>query len=164
MRILTRYILREVTAHALIGAAHLHLCPVHSRSRTHSRTGRPRQRSAAQRRRNFLLHRPARAHLHAAHERAARNSDRSQPSRRRQRNHRHARQRHGRVDLPSRPFASLLSPPGSGPLQRPLHCARAPRPRSAIWKTALKARRFPSRSSRAFSTRDSPRSSSTSRT
>ena len=77
-----------------------HFRSFHPRSWPHPRTGGPQQRPAAQRGGSVFLHRPGRSHLHDSHGGAGRHPHRTQPSRRRQRNHRHARQRSGGMDFP----------------------------------------------------------------
>src|ERR1700719_475459 len=72
-----------------------HFRSFHPRPRAHPRTDRPQQRPTPERGRNLFLHRPRRAHLHHSHGRARRHPHWTQPSRRRQRSHRHARQRPG---------------------------------------------------------------------
>ena len=80
MRILTRYILREVTAHALIGVG-IFTFVLFTRD-----LGRILElvvrasRAAPQRGRNFLLHGAARAHLYTPHERSGWNPDRAEPT------------------------------------------------------------------------------------
>ena len=159
MRILTRYILREVTAHALIGAA-IFTFVLFTRDLGRIlelvvRASAPLPSVAE----IFFFTVPLALTYTLAHERAGRNPDRPEPPRRRQRNHRHARQRHGHLEFSSR--AGTLCP-GRSLARRVCSTAStslpAPRPLSDISKTASKVRKFPSKSSHASSTKDSPRS------
>ena len=99
MRILTRYILGEVVSHALIGAA-VFTFVLFTRDLGRIlelvvRNSAPLPSIAE----IFFLHRPGRAHLHHPDGCVGRHPDRTQPPFRRQRSHRHARQRTQRVDL-----------------------------------------------------------------
>ena len=125
MRILTRYILREVTSHALLGGALFtfilfmrdlgRILELVVRDSASLRRRRPRHR----------LHPASCPHRHHPHGRSRRHSSRPLPSRRRQRDHRHARLRHGRHRFRSHRLNRLRRRTRSRPLQ--LALPRAPR-------------------------------------
>ena len=107
MRILTRYILSEVISHAAIGIA-VFTFVLFTRDLGHIldlvvRNSAPLPSVL----RNLRLHPAGRIYLHHSDGRAGRNSDRAQPPGSRQRNHRHARQRHRGVDIPAGRFPFL---------------------------------------------------------
>ena len=126
MRILTRYILSEVISHAAIGVA-VFTFVLFTRDLGHIldlvvRNSAPLPSVAG----NLHLHSAGGFYLHHPHGRAGGNSDRAEPPCRGQRNHRHAGQRHRRVDIPAGDFHFCRDRLGAGDVQ-----CRVPRARIA---------------------------------
>ncbi len=151
MRILTRYILREVTSHALLGGA-LFTFILFMRD-----LGPPSSRSSSATPASFAdvhaiiaLHCCPTLQGHHPHGRAGRHASRAQPSRRRQRDHRHARPGGGAIDFVR--IVSIVSARRAGP--RPLQLLYlAPRATQAFWR----CRRNPSGHSQRPPSRVQPR-------
>ena len=138
MRILTRYILREVISHAAIGMA-VFTFVLFTRDLGQIlelvvRNSAPLPSVAEV----FFFTFRSRSPITIPDGRAGRNSDRAQPSCRRQRNHGHARQRHRRLDLPAGRFHLCRRGLAAGSGQRSVSRARSPKRRWTHLQDRLK--------------------------